>query len=287
MAVILEGGCRVSRMREGEPRINGTLRIWTQVGRATGAQAISLRVMEFAPGVSPGIRNDEVDQILYLIGQWYAGVASDGQGGTPPMDQLSANNSHPEGVHKNDAFRLFIGGDSYDVQSDTGIYIRPGETFAIDNPGPDPIILIGSQCPDPDRAPTFAESITSLPANSSLTERRLVRLADRPAQTTADRWYCVMVDEEVGSSLVTQFVGSIPPGRAPDHFHNYEEVLFILRGQGRMWAGETKTPIAPGSCIYLPKGQVHCVENTGTGALRLLGVFYPAGNPSVRYDVPR
>jgi mannose-6-phosphate isomerase-like protein (cupin superfamily) len=28
-----------------------------------------------------------------------------------------------------------------------------------------------------------------------------------------------------------------------------------------MWAGETNTPIAPGSCIYLPKGQVHCVEN--------------------------
>jgi mannose-6-phosphate isomerase-like protein (cupin superfamily) len=84
---------------------------------------------------------------------------------------------------------------------------------------------------------------------------------------------------------VTQFVGSIPPGRAPDHFHNYEEVLFILRGEGRMWAGMTHTPIAFGSCIYLPKGQVHCVENTGDGELRLLGVFYPAGSPSVRYDV--
>ena len=104
------------------------------------------------------------------------------------------------------------------------------------------------------------------------------------AQPTADRWYRVMVDDGMGSAA-TQFVGSIPPGRAPDHFHNYEEVLFILRGEGRMWAGGTNTPIAPGSCIYLPKGQVHCVENTGTGELRLLGVFYPAGSPSVRYDV--
>jgi oxalate decarboxylase/phosphoglucose isomerase-like protein (cupin superfamily) len=52
-----------------------------------------------------------------------------------------------------------------------------------------------------------------------------------------------------------------------------------------MWAGESNTAIAPGSCIYLPKGQVHCVENTGEGELRLLGVFYPAGSPSVRYDV--
>ena len=46
-----------------------------------------------------------------------------------------------------------------------------------------------------------------------------------------------------------------------------------------MWAGETHTPIAPGSGIYLPKGQVHCVENTGNDELRLLGVFYPAGSP--------
>jgi oxalate decarboxylase/phosphoglucose isomerase-like protein (cupin superfamily) len=52
----------------------------------------------------------------------------------------------------------------------------------------------------------------------------------------------------------------------------------------RLTSGQTNTPVAPGSCIYLPKGQVHCVENTGEGELRLLGVFYPAGSPSVRYE---
>jgi len=111
-----------------------------------------------------------------------------------------------------------------------------------------------------------------------------VRLWDRAPESTADRWYRVLVDDEAGSEQVTQFVGSIPPGRAPNHFHAYEEVLFILKGEGRMWAGQTNTPISIGSCIYLPKGQVHCVENTGNGELRLLGVFYPAGSPSVRYE---
>jgi mannose-6-phosphate isomerase-like protein (cupin superfamily) len=96
---------------------------------------------------------------------------------------------------------------------------------------------------------------------------------------TADRWYRVLIDSEV-----TQFVGSIPPGRAPDHFHEYEEVLFILRGEGRMWTEARSTPIEYGSCVYLPRRQVHCVENTGTGELRLLGVFYPAGSPAVRYE---
>ena len=51
-----------------------------------------------------------------------------------------------------------------------------------------------------------------------------------------------------------------------------------------MWAGKTSAPIAPGSCVFLPRGQPHCVENTGDGELRLLGVFYPAGSPAVRYD---
>src|SRR5207237_8481117 len=101
----------------------------------------------------------------------------------------------------------------------------------------------------------------------------IVRPPDPAPKPTAHRWYHVLVDDEVGRTHVTQFVGSIPPGRAPDHFHNYEEVLFILKGKGRMWAGDTNTPIGPGSCIYLPKGQVHCVENTGTGELRLLGIF--------------
>jgi mannose-6-phosphate isomerase-like protein (cupin superfamily) len=96
---------------------------------------------------------------------------------------------------------------------------------------------------------------------------------------TGDRWYRVLIDSEV-----TQFVGSIPPGRAPDHFHEYEEVLFILKGEGRMWFGEEPSRIVEGSCIYLPRRQVHCVENTGTGELRLLGVFYPAGSPAVRYE---
>src|SRR5207237_8820187 len=131
------------------------------------------------------------------------------------------------------------------IAPDTGIYMRPHQTYAIDNPGPDPIVIISSQCPDPDRAPRFVEPVTS--SDSSRSDRPpLVRLADQRVQSTADRWYRVLVDEEIGSAQVTQFVGSIPPGRAPDHFHDYEEVLFILKGAGRMWACAIRTQIAEG-----------------------------------------
>jgi mannose-6-phosphate isomerase-like protein (cupin superfamily) len=271
MAVTLEGGCRVSAMREGEPLVSDTLRIWNQIGRATGAQAISLRVMEFAPGLSPAIRNANCDQILYLLESRWGSTRTGG-------DEVST-------ARVSGWVRLLIDGHSHQVDADTGIYIRPGETFAIDHPGPDSVVIISSQCPDPDRAPRFVDSAATSSDLPRSDQPPLVRLADRRAQPTADRWYRVLVDDEIGSTQATQFVGSIPPGRAPDHFHNYEEVLFILKGEGRMWAGGTNTPIAPGSCIYLPKGQVHCVENTGSSELRLLGVFYPAGSPSVRYDV--
>lgn len=264
MVVILEGGCRVSEMHYGEPLVEGTLRIWKQIGRATGAQAISLRVMEFGPGLSPSIRNGDSDEILYLLE-----TRDDG-------NEVSTTRS-------NGWVNLLIDGLSYEVGADTGIYIRPHQTFAIDNPGPEVNTIVSAQCPDPDRAPSLGGPMTAL-SEPTLNPAPIVRLADQRAQSTADRWYRVLVGEEIGSEQVTQFVGSIPPGRAPDHFHHYEEVLFILKGEGRMWAGETNTPIAPGSCIYLPKGQAHCVENTGDGELRLLGVFYPAGSPSVRYE---
>ncbi len=276
MPITLAGGCRVSEMREGAQVIEGTLRIWNQIGRSTGAQAISLRTMEFAPGLSPEIRNGNCDEILYVLNS-----ELDLERGH--LARLSESSERTPSTHQK--ARIQINHHAYDIGPDTGIYIRPHERFAIDNPGPASIVLISSRCPEPDVAQAPTAPSTTPPSEASPRQRPLVRLADRPAQPTSDRWYRVMVDDEIGSTNATQFVGSIPPGRAPDHFHQYEEVLFILKGEGRMWAGETNTPIGPGACIYLPKGQVHCVENTGTNELRLLGVFYPAGSPSVRYEV--
>jgi mannose-6-phosphate isomerase-like protein (cupin superfamily) len=192
-------------------------------------ELISLRVLEFAPGESLEFRNEDRDEVLFSLGDC----------------------------------TLLIDGVEQRVEPETGIFIRAGERFTIENPGSAPVGFVGVQSP-----------ATEVPPQTTI-----ARLADQRALPTADRWYRVLIDAEV-----TQFVGSIPPGRAPDHFHEYEEVLFILRGEGRMWAGDTSTPIGYGACIYLPRRQAHCVENTGTGELRLLGVFYPAGSPAVRYE---
>jgi mannose-6-phosphate isomerase-like protein (cupin superfamily) len=49
--------------------------------------------------------------------------------------------------------------------------------------------------------------------------------------------------------------------------------------------GDESIPIEPGSCFHLPPQKIHCIENTGPGVMRIMGVFFPAGSPKQRsYD---
>lgn len=223
MVAKLDGGCRVAGLKEGEPIVDGALRIWRHFGPDSGAVAISLRVLEL-DGVAT-LRNDAAEEVLHVIGG--SGTA----------------NGQPIAVN-------------------SGIYLPPGEALALEGM----ITLVSSVC---------GTSGTAAPCR---TPGYIVSLDERPLQRTGDRWYRDLITQQV-----TQFVGVIPPGRAPDHYHLYEEVICILEGEGTMWAGESNAPIAAGSCIFLPRTQVHCVENKGSGEMRLLGVFYPAGSPAVRY----
>jgi mannose-6-phosphate isomerase-like protein (cupin superfamily) len=84
-------------------------------------------------------------------------------------------------------------------------------------------------------------------------------------------------------SSVTQFVGYIPVGRAPDHFHPYDEVVYVLEGEGALHIDGESAPLRAGTCVHLPKGLVHCLENTGPGEMQVLGVFRPAGSPAEAY----
>ena len=84
-------------------------------------------------------------------------------------------------------------------------------------------------------------------------------------------------------SSVTQFVGYIPVGRAPDHFHKYDEVVYVLEGEGALHIDGESAPLRAGTCVHLPKGLVHCLENTGPGEMQVLGVFRPAGSPAEAY----
>lgn len=243
MVIELEGGCRVVPLKEGTPVRDGAWRVWKHFGRASGAHAISLRVLELPAGAAATLRNETADEVLYVI----AGT------GTAILD-----------------------GRRHALSPDRGVYLPPSTALEIE--AVNTLTIVSSQCPDDGGALDGYD-----PGHAVSGETLVVFMNDRPVLRTGDRWYREVINEDARSTQVTQFVGGIPPGRAPDHFHEYEEVIVILNGTGTMWAGKSSTPIESGSCIFLPRRQVHCVENHGHGEMVLLGVFYPAGSPAVRY----
>lgn len=100
---------------------------------------------------------------------------------------------------------------------------------------------------------------------------------------TAGRSFLLAATPDCGCTSVTQFVGLIPPGRAPDHYHEYDEVIYVLQGEGVLEIDGEQAALRPGSCVHLPRRLVHCLANTGEGELRVLGVFRPAGSPAAAY----
>ena len=100
-----------------------------------------------------------------------------------------------------------------------------------------------------------------------------------PVERTGDREFRVLLSAGLS---ITQFAGLIPPGRAPEHQHNYDEVVHVLAGQGVVHLDGEQTEIGPGTSIYLPPRTPHCLENTGPEPLQVLGVFYPAGSPAAK-----
>src|SRR5262249_11166917 len=139
------------------------------------------------------------------------------------------------------------------------------------------------------RGPLTLDSVT-LPAGQAAgragpagaAQPRLSELDDCPVEITGDRRFRVLFGPGNGCEAATQFVGEIPPGRAPLHSHTYDEVVLVLAGEGVLHAGPADHPIAPGTCIHLPPAQQHCLENTGQGTLRVLGVFPPGGSPAAK-----
>lgn len=169
---------------------------------------------------------------------------------------------------------VHLDGSEHAVGPETGLIVAPGERYEVENPGPDELVLVSVLGLEPE-------------GGGDLSERRPVRLEEQPAHPAGrDREFRYVADEELGARTVTQFVGSIPPGRAKPHYHEYEEVAYILGGEGVLHMGGESAPVRPGSCIHFPLREPHTLENVGSETLRVLGVFHPAGDPSMAYNVP-
>ena len=169
---------------------------------------------------------------------------------------------------------LHLEGEPHSLESDMGFYVRAGERFQIENDADDDLVVVSVTAPEPS-------------GDEVLDHRKVtVRVADQKVLPAGkDREFRFVINPEAGCKDVTQFVGLIPPGRAPTHYHKYDEVIYVLDGDGVLHVdGHADTPIETGTCIYLPPPTEHCLENTGTRPLRVLGVFHPAGDASEAYE---
>jgi quercetin dioxygenase-like cupin family protein len=121
-----------------------------------------------------------------------------------------------------------------------------------------------------------------LPANGAT--HAVVAAEDaEEGEATAGRHFRLLATPDHGCRSVTQFVGFIPAGRAPDHFHAYDEVVFVLQGDGAAHIDGETEPLQAGTAVHLPARLVHCLESTGPGEMHVLGVFRPAGSPAEAY----
>jgi quercetin dioxygenase-like cupin family protein len=165
------------------------------------------------------------------------------------------------------------------VRQDTAVWLPPGARCQLTADAAAPVTLDSVTLP---AGPEDSGTAAALGESGTAAGPRLAELADCAVEVTGNRRFRVLFGPGNGCAAATQFVGEIPPGRAPLHSHTYDEVVLVLDGEGVLHAGPAEHPIAPGSCIHLPPGQQHCLENTGQGTLRVLGVFHPGGSPAAK-----
>ena len=167
---------------------------------------------------------------------------------------------------------LHLDGGEHPLEPDAGVFVGAGEAYEVESPGPDPLVVVSVLVPA-ERAPGPERKV-------------VVRFGDQPEhRADANRTFRYLVSQEAGCAEATQFIGIVEPCRAPDHSHAYDEVGYIVEGEGIAHISGKQVPLQAGSCFYLPPGCVHCIENSGSGVMRIMGVFHPSGDPASRsYD---
>jgi mannose-6-phosphate isomerase-like protein (cupin superfamily) len=176
------------------------------------------------------------------------------------------------------------------LRQDRGLWIPPGTRYRLVADGPAELRFDAVTLPAAPLPAAPASAAAGLPGRplAQASGPPLARdLRDCEVETTGDRQFRVLFGPGRGCQAATQFAGEIPPGRAPGHSHPYDELVLVLDGEGVLHYGGADRRMSPGASAHLPPGQVHCLENTGTTTLRVLGVFHPADSPAAKTHVDR
>jgi mannose-6-phosphate isomerase-like protein (cupin superfamily)/CDGSH-type Zn-finger protein len=242
----LNGDCYVVRPALAEKTTRGALTYSYLVNAELGALYQTQLQLSVAQGTSPIMSFGKSDVILFVVK------------GTGTVD---------------------ISGRSFTVKATDGVYVRAGEALRLSPAPAEPLEVFALACPLTEL--TWPET---MPDNFNGAHPERVVAVD-PAQRHAmgARYYQVLVDKRVGSTLITQFIGHIPPSKAAPHRHLYEEAIIVLSGEGCMWTEDRKVVVRAGDVIFLPRKQIHSLEATSAEGIDVVGVICPGDNPSINY----
>jgi quercetin dioxygenase-like cupin family protein len=93
------------------------------------------------------------------------------------------------------------------------------------------------------------------------------------------RW--VVSPEGLKAESCSACVIRVAPGDKvrPAHSHPHgEEVIYIIRGQGRVLVAGEVSQVHEGSVVLFPRGAVHMLHNTGSEEMKVVCFFAPATN---------
>jgi quercetin dioxygenase-like cupin family protein len=170
---------------------------------------------------------------------------------------------------------LALGGETFGLAPGSAALVLAGEEAALSGDGL--AAVLATVAPVPDR-------------HAALGPRETVVRLD-PARTegaTGGRSFQVLFGPDNGSTRATLFAGFLPPGRAPWHYHLYDEIVWVPDGPGRLHRVGSEEALEAGAAFRLRPREVHVVENASADReLTLLGLFTPAGNPSAAYLADR
>lgn len=249
----LSGGAAVIERSE-LTQAEGTRRYRVPISRVMGAREIAQYVSSYSEGISSARRNPVGEEVFYVV---------------------------------NGSGACYIDGYSYGLAPGTAVYVPPGSVYQIENlddrgRGVSELGIVSVCCPEEENPEVGIDPIVR--AAQDTKPFRTVREEEVEAIAAGDRTFKLLVNPDLGALRVTQFVGLIPPGRAPMHHHTYEEAIYVIEGEGCVHTEDGDAAFRAGSSIYLPRFVKHCLENTGTSSIRVLGVFHPSGSPAVSYD---
>lgn len=246
-SVVLDGNCRVARVRRLPDEGSSAVEVRHLIGPEGGALYQSQFHLTLPPGYSQAMEFPGRQALLFV---------------------------------RNSSGQLTIGSRGFPLGPRTGAFVRPGEAFALTAPPDGRLGVYASVFPHSD-GPWWRKSAGDT-FDADYPDRTIAMDGDK-ATPMADRFFQVLIDKQQGFGNGAQFIGEIPQSKAVAHRHLYEETLIVVSGEGCLWTENVKTPVGAGDVIFLPRKQSHSLECTSAEGMLVAGAIYPGDNPSVNY----